>query len=205
LAGTAAPGAELRAYVEIDSMQPQWAAYVAQTCQGDPPHAGMAQLYVELAPASAVFGLANVAVKNADVRCGLQVVERQYGTLELHGRDPVAVRGAGAAMLERAGMAVADRAQPQVVADEVITRVHPNQAQLINRMNVASLLLQDETMFLLEATPAAYIAVAANEAERHAPVKLVYAAILGASGRLIMAGRDAEVAEAHRAARGALE
>ncbi len=185
-------------------MQPQWAAYVAQTCQGDPPHAGMAQLYVELAPASAVFGLANVAVKNADVRCGLQAVERQFGTLELHGRDPVAVRGAGAAMLERAGLTAAHRVSPHVVADEVITRVHPNQAQLVNRMRVASLLLQDETMFLLEATPAAYIALAANEAERRAPVKLVYAAILGASGRLIMSGRDAEVAEAHRAARDAL-
>ena len=199
------PGAtELRAYVEIDAMQPQWAAYVAQTCQGDPPHAGMAQLYLELAPASAVFALVNVAVKNADVRCGLQVVERQYGTLELHGRDPVAVRGAGAAMLERSGLTAADRVPPHVVADEVITRVHANQAQLINRMRVANLLLQDETMFLLEATPAACIAAAANEAERHAPVKLVYAAILGASGRLIMAGRDAEVAEAHRAAREAL-
>ncbi len=199
---TGAP--ELRAYVEIDAMQPQWAAYVAQTCQGDPPHAGMAQLYVELAPANAVFGLVNVAVKNADVRSGLQVVERQFGTLELHGRDPVAVRGAGAAVLAHAGLEAARRVPPAVVADDVITRVHANQAQLVNRMRVASLLLQDETMFLLEVTPAAYVAAAANEAERHAPVKLVYAAILGASGRLIMAGRDAEVAEAHRAAREAL-
>ena len=57
--------AELRAWVEIDSMQSQWAAYVAQTCQGDPPHAGMAQLYVEVAPASRVFALVNAAVKHA--------------------------------------------------------------------------------------------------------------------------------------------
>ena len=28
--------AELRAFVEIDAMQPQWAAYAAQTSQGDP-------------------------------------------------------------------------------------------------------------------------------------------------------------------------
>jgi len=34
------------------------------------------------------------------------------------------------------------------------------------------------------------VAAAANAAERHAPVKLVYAAMLGASGRLILAGRD---------------
>ena len=96
---------ELRAFVEIDAMQPQWAAYVAQTCQGDPPWAGMAQLYVEVAPANEVFSLVNAAVKNADVRCGLQVVERQYGTLELHGRDPFAVREAGSAILERIGVA----------------------------------------------------------------------------------------------------
>ena len=43
---------ELRAFVEIDALQPQWAAYVAQTCQGDPPLAGMAQLYVEVFTAS---------------------------------------------------------------------------------------------------------------------------------------------------------
>jgi len=96
--------AELRAFVEIDAMQPQWAAYVAQTCQGDPPWAGMAELYVEVAPANEVFSLVNAAVKNADVRAGLQVVERQYGTLELHGRDPFAVRQAGHAILERLGL-----------------------------------------------------------------------------------------------------
>ena len=93
--------AELRAWVEIDSMQSQWAAYVAQTCQGDPPHAGMAQLYVEVAPASRVFALVNAAVKHARVRSALQVVERQYGTLELHGADPSVVRQAGSAVLNQ--------------------------------------------------------------------------------------------------------
>lgn len=196
--------AELRAYVEIDSMQPQWAAYVAQTCQGDPPHAGMAQLYVEVAPANEVFALVDVAVKNADVRSGLQVVERQYGTLELHGRNPASVREASAAVLERLGRTAADRVAPEVVADEVVSRVDPNQAQLVNRMRVANLLLEGETMFLLELTPAAYVAAAANAAEKEAPVKLVYAAMLGATGRLIMSGRDAETAEGHRAALAAL-
>src|SRR5919201_335216 len=109
-------------------MQPQWAAYVAQTCQGDPPWAGMAQLYVEVAPAAEVFALVNSAVKNADVRSGLQVVERQYGTLELHGRDPFAVREAGAAVLDRLRLSASDAARPQLVASELVTRVHANQA-----------------------------------------------------------------------------
>jgi hypothetical protein len=197
--------AELRAWVEIDSMQPQWAAYVAQTCQGDPPHAGMAQLYVEVAPASRVFALVNAAVKHARVRSALQVVERQYGTLELHGADPSVVRQAGAAVLELLGATATDRELPQVVSHEVVTRVDPNQAQLVNRMRVANLLLEDETMFLVEVAPAAYAAAAANAAEKQAPVKLVYAAMLGATGRLIMADRSPEaVNEAYLAALSAL-
>jgi hypothetical protein len=192
---------ELRAWVEIDSMQPQWAAYVAQTCQGDPPHAGMAQLYVEVAPASRVFALVNAAVKHARVRSALQVVERQYGTLELHGSDPSVVRQAGAAVLEVLGATATDREPPQVVSHEVVTRVDPNQAQLVNRMRVANLLLEDETMFLVEVAPAAYAAAAANAAEKQAPVKLVYASMLGATGRLIMADRSPEVVnEAYLAA-----
>lgn len=193
--------AELRAWVEIDSMQPQWAAYVAQTCHGDPPHAGMAQLYVEVAPASRVFALVNAAVKHARVRSALQVVERQYGTLELHGADPSVVRQAGAAVLELLGATATDRELPQVVSHEIVTRIDPNQAQLVNRMRVANLLLEDETMFLIEVAPAAYAAAAANAAEKQAPVKLVYAAMLGATGRLIMADRSPEVVnEAYLAA-----
>lgn len=196
--------AELRAFVEIDGMQPQWAAYVAQTCQGDPPSAGMAQLYVEVAPASAVFSLVDAATKNADVRSGLQVVERQFGTIELHGADPASVQTAAGVVLERLRLSRSDAARPEVVAEETVTRVGANQAQLINRLRSASLLLEHETMFLLEVQPAAYVAVAANEAEKRAPVKLVYAAMLGATGRLIVAGGDDAVAEARSAALAAL-
>jgi hypothetical protein len=196
--------AELRAFVEIDAMQPQWAAYVAQTCQGDPPHAGMAQLYVEVAPANAVFSLVDAALKNADVRSGLQVVERQFGTLELHGNDPASIGVAAEVILERLRLSHADATRPELVADETITRVGANQAQLVNRLRSASLLLEGDTMFLLELQPAAYVAAAANAAEKRAGIKLVYAALLGASGRLIVSGRDDDVAEARAAALAAL-
>ena len=195
---------ELRAFVEIDALQPQWAAYVAQTCQGDPPLAGMAQLYVEVAPANTVFALVDAAVKNADVRSALQVVERQYGTLELHGRDPASVKTAGDVVLEQLRVLRDDLPQAAIVGEETVTRVDANQAQLVNRLRSANLLLANETMFVLELQPAAYIAAAANAAEKHAPVKLVYAAMLGASGRLILSGRDDEIAEARSAALGAV-
>lgn len=196
--------AELRALVEIDALQPQWAAYVAQTCQGDPPLAGMAQLYVEVAPANTVFALVDAAVKRADVRSALQVVERQYGTLELHGRDPESVKTACEAVLERLGRSRDQRTRPEVIAQETVTRVSANQAQLVNRLDSASLLLENETMFVLELQPAAYVAAAANAAEKRAPVKLVYAAMLGATGRLILSGRDDEIAEARTAALAAI-
>ena len=139
--------AELRALVEIDALQPQWAAYVAQTCQGDPPLAGMAQLYVEVAPANTVFALVDAAVKRADVRSALQVVERQYGTLELHGRDPESVKTACEAVLERLGRSRDQRTRPEVIAQETVTRVSANQAQLVNRLGSASLLLENETTY----------------------------------------------------------
>ena len=197
--------ADLRAFVEIDAARPQWAAYVAQTCQGDPPSAGMAQLYVEVAPANAVFALVDAAVKNADVRSALQVVERQYGTLELHGRDPASVETAANVVLEQLRLTRDDRVRPEVIASETVTRVSAGQAQLVNRLRSANLLLENETMFVLELAPAAYVAAAANAAEKHAPVKLVYAAMLGATGRLILSGRDDEIAEGKMAALEAVE
>jgi hypothetical protein len=197
--------ADLRAFVEIDAARPQWAAYVAQTCQGDPPSAGMAQLYVEVAPANAVFALVDAAVKNADVRSALQVVERQYGTLELHGRDPASVGTAANVVLEQLRLTRDDRVRPEVIASETVTRVSAGQAQLVNRLRSANLLLENETMFVLELAPAAYVAAAANAAEKHAPVKLVYAAMLGATGRLILSGRDDEIAEGRMAALEAVE
>ena len=194
----------LRAFVEIDAMQPQWAAYVAQTCQGDPPAAGMAQLYVEVAPASAVFSLVDAATKNADVRSALQVVERQFGTLELHGADPASVRVAAEVILS----GCASRAAMPNGRRSWRTRRSPAWARTRHSSSTAfgsaNLLLEDETMFLLELQPAAYVAVAANEAEKRAPVKLVYAAMLGATGRLIVSGADDAVAEARSAALAAI-
>jgi hypothetical protein len=151
-----------------------------------------------------VFALVDAATKHADVQCGLQVVERQFGTLELHGADPESVRAAGDVILERLRVAREEASGPEVVASETITRVGANQAQLVNRLRSANLLLEDETMYLLELQPAAWVAAAANAAEKHSPIKLIYAATLGATGRLILSGRDDAIAEARAAALAAI-
>ena len=62
---------QLRTYAFIDSMQPQAAAHVASTCQGDVPIAGMSELFIEVAPGNEIFRCADVALKAADVRPAL--------------------------------------------------------------------------------------------------------------------------------------
>ena len=57
---------QLRTFALIDRMQPQCAAHIAATCQGDVPVAGMSELFVEVAPGNEVFRVADIALKAAD-------------------------------------------------------------------------------------------------------------------------------------------
>ena len=61
------------------------------------------------------------------------------------------------------------------------------------------------TLLVLEVTPAAYILVAANEAERTADVDLIDVRPIGRFGRLYVAGEESAVREAAAGARRALE
>ena len=70
---------ELRTYVLIDAMQPQYAALTATLLQGDVPVEGMAEVFIELAPASDVYEFMDAALKTADVRPGWLRVDREYG------------------------------------------------------------------------------------------------------------------------------
>lgn len=79
---------QLRAYFFIDRMQPQYAAYFGTVTAGDIPVAGMAQLYVEVAPGNEVFRVVDMAVKATEVKPGVQIVEREFGMLEVHSESP---------------------------------------------------------------------------------------------------------------------
>ena len=57
-----------------------------------------------------------------------------------------------------------------------------------------------QSLFILETEPAAYAALAANEAEKAANVRLVDVTPFGAFGRLYMAGTEAEIDSAASAA-----
>lgn len=49
----------LRTFVIVDNMQPQYAAVTGTVSKGDIPLAGMSELYIELAPGSGVYDLLN--------------------------------------------------------------------------------------------------------------------------------------------------
>ena len=60
-------------------------------------------------------------------------------------------------------------------------------------------------LFILETEPAAWAVIAANEAEKSANVNLINLRPFGAFGRLWMAGTEAEIDSARKAAIEAIE
>ena len=196
---------ELRAYVYIDRMQPQYAAFVGSVTQGDLAIEGMAALYVEMAPGNHVFRVVDVAVKATQARPGAQIVERQFGMFELHSESQAEVLQAADAVLAEVGLQASDRLKPQIASLQVITNVSPYQTQLLNRFTRGMMLVAGQTMLVLECTPAAYINYAANEAEKAAADNLMHITSVGVYGRLWMAGTEADIIAARNAAVTALE
>lgn len=203
-----ADGAEnfaLRAYCYLDRMQPQYAAFVGTVTQGDLPVEGMASLYVEMAPGNWVFRVVDVAVKATDAKPGAQIVEREFGMFEVHSPSQADVLRAGEVVLENLGLSVSDRVRPQIASLQVITNVSPYQAQLLNRFARGMMLVAGQTMLVIEVAPAAYINLAANEAEKAAAVNLMHVTSVGRFGRLWMAGTEADILAARDAAVTAIE
>jgi hypothetical protein len=192
---------ELRAFGHVSRMQPRYAAYEATVADGDIPLVGMAQLFVELAPGNEVYRVADAALKATSVRPGSQVVEREFGLLALHADDPEVVAEAGRVILDKLGLEMADRMRPAIVSEEVITNITPFQAQLINRFRRGSLLIPGQTLLVVEVTPAAYILLAANEAERSAQIDIIDIRPIGRFGRLYISGDESSVREAQEGVR----
>lgn len=186
-------------------MQPAVAAYLGTTARGFLPVQGQASLFVEVAPGIAINRLTDIALKANDVRPGLQVVERAYGLLEIHSDSQAEVRSAGARMLASLELKEEDRLKPRVMSSQIITNIDPDQAQLINRIRFGDMILGGETLYILEVHPAAYATIAANEAEKSAPIKLIEMQSSGAFGRLYLGGTESAIREAVQAVTQALE
>lgn len=196
---------QLRAYAFVDAMQPQYAAFLGSELDGDVPLAGMAELWLELAPGSEVYNLLDSALKTTEARPGLQMVEREFGLIELHAKSVDAVKQAGLSILDACGLSAQDRLKPQIVSAKIIDKVDPYQAQQINKIRKGTLLLPGKSLLVLEVEPATNIVLAANQTEKMANIQLIHFNPFGRFGRLFIAGSESEVRTALDAATEAIE
>lgn len=195
----------LRTYCFLDSLQPQLTAHVCSTCRGFWPVPYEAALFVEIAPGMAIHGLLDRALKSTRVHPATIVIERAFGMVMLHSEDKGEVLAAGDAILDALNHSVEDRMKPRLVTNQVIRAIEPDHAQCVNKIRYGSMITPGESLLIIESEPAAYIALAANEAEKAANVQLLECQSFGAFGRLYMSGTEAEIDAASQAANEALQ
>jgi len=196
---------DLRAYSFIDSLQAQYAAFLGTVAQGFLPLAGDASLSIEISPGIEINRLTDVALKSTQVKPGMQIIERYYGMLEIHSESQAEVRAAGAAILDEIGLKENDRIKPRVVSSQIIRHVDDHQAQLINRTRHGQMLIPGQTLYVLELEPAAYAALAANEAEKAANIDILEVRAHGSMGRIYLGGEEADIDVGWRAALASVE
>ena len=196
---------DLRGYVFLDKLQPQYAAFLGTVAQGFLPIAGMASLYVEISPGIEINRITDIAVKSTHVTPGMQIVERLYGLLEIHSESQADVRQAGKAILDALELKEEDRVRPRILSSQVIRRIDDHQTQLINRMRHGNMIVPGETLYVMELEPAAYAALAANEAEKAAEINILEVRSFGSFGRVYLGGDERDIDVAWRAAERAID
>ena len=113
--------------------------------------------------------------------------------LELHGADIERLERAGKAILNGIGHGAGQHLKPKMLYHRLIEDLSDQHAIIINRNRQGSMMLPGETLLVAEIAPALFAAVAANEAEKAAPgLTLVDVQMIGAAGRIYMAGRRDE-------------
>jgi ethanolamine utilization microcompartment shell protein EutS len=195
---------ELRCYVFLDSLQPQFASFLATVAQGFLPTPGQASLFVEVAPGMDIMRVTDVALKATDVRPGMMIIERLYGMLEIHADSQADVREAGRAILRALDLKEEDRIQPEIVSSQVIRNIHEYHTQLINRTRHGDMIVPGESLHVLEVAPAGYAAIAANEAEKAAHINVLEVRAFGSFGRVYLGGEERDIEVGHRAAEQAI-
>ncbi|OFW52804.1 MAG: hypothetical protein A2V75_10900 [Actinobacteria bacterium RBG_16_70_17] len=195
----------LRGYSFLDSLQPQYAAFLGTVAQGFLPLANDASLMVEISPGIEINRLTDVALKATKVKPGMQIVERYFGLLEVHSAEQAETRAAGAAILAAIESGESDRIKPRIASSQIIRRIDDHQAQLINRMRHGQMLIPGQTLYVLEMEPASYAALAANEAEKAARINILEVRSFGSLGRVYLGGEERDIDVGWRAAVAALE
>ena len=188
---------ELRVFLTLENLQPQFAAFMGTPtrARGYPAYAGQHALIIEVAPGLMIERVMDLALKaDPDLEPGILFVERQFGILEIHGNSKEKLLAAGRAVLKGTGLTETDQLSPRILFTDVIKNIADQHAVIINRNRQASMILPGETLLVCEMVPALYAAIAANEAEKAAPkLTLVDVQMIGAAGRVYMSGKTADV------------
>lgn len=194
---------ELRVYLPINDLQPQFAAWLSSPtrARGYPPFVGQNSLIIEVAPALAIHRIADLALKEApDMEPGLLFTERQFGLLELHADDAKELDAAGKAILAGVGAKPTDQLAPKILYHDIIEDISDQHAIILNRSRDGSILVPGVSLLIFEMAPALFACVAANEAERAAPGATINdVQMMGASGRIFMSGTTQEMEKARDA------
>ncbi len=196
--------AELRTYVFLDSLQPQFASFMATVAQGYLPVAGQASLFIEISPGMDINRMTDIALKSTNVTPGMQIVERVFGMLEIHSDSQADIRAAGQAILNELGLKEEDRIKPQVTTSQVIRHLSDYHTQLINRMRHGNMILPGQTLYVMECAPAGYAAIAANEAEKAAAINVLEVRAAGSFGRIYLGGEERDIQVGYEAAEAAI-
>ena len=191
---------ELRVYLPIQKLQPQFAAYLATPlrARGYPPYEGQNSLIIEVSPALAIHRLADLALKESpDIELGILFTERQFGLLELHSDNLEKLQKLGKVVLEGINAKPSDQLIPKILFYDIIENLSDQHAIILNRSRDASILVPGVSLLIFEMEPALFACVAANEAERAAPNAVINdVQMMGASGRIFMSGTTEEMQKA---------
>ena len=199
---------ELRVYLPIQRLQPQFAAYLATPlrARGYPPYEGQNSLIIEVSPALAIHRLADLALKESpDIELGILFTERQFGLLELHSDNLEKLQKLGKVVLEGINAKPSDQLKPKILFYEIIENLSDQHAIILNRSRDASILVPGVSLLIFEMEPALFACVAANEAERAAPNAVINdVQMMVASGRIFMSGTTEEMQKACEAIKNTL-
>lgn len=196
---------ELRTLTFIDSLQPQLAQYIAKDNRVYDPREYDAALMIEIAPAMEIHTMIDIALKATRSHLSSVVTERHFGTMLIHHEDQGEVKEAGRSVLREAGLEECDRAGVEILTKKTIRSVEQDHAIMFTGQATGNMVVAGESVFIMEAAPAAYLMIAANEALKAADIKLVDIKPFGATGRLILAGSESEIDSAAERAENILQ
>ena len=188
---------ELRVYLPIKDLQPQFSAWLSSPTRARayPPFRGQNSLIIEVAPALSIHKITDLALKAApEMEPGILFTERQFGLLELHADDMVDLDAAGKAILGGIKAKATDQLAPEILYSEIIEDLSDQHALILNRSRDGSILIPGVSLLIYEMVPALFACVAANEAEKVAPNATINdVQMMGASGRIFMSGTLTEM------------